>query len=129
MPFLNIHIVRGRSDEEIEALLQGVHDALVEAFGVPPRDRYQVVSEHESRHFILQDTGLGYERSEKRIVIHMTTRPRQRQDKERFYTLVVRNLEERCGIAPEDVVIAAVENGDADWSFGLGRAQFLTGEL
>jgi len=27
------------------------------------------------------------------------------------------------------VVVSFVENGDEDWSFGLGRAQFLTGDL
>jgi len=27
------------------------------------------------------------------------------------------------------VVVSIVENSDADWSFGLGRGQFLTGEL
>jgi hypothetical protein len=26
-------------------------------------------------------------------------------------------------------VVSFVENGDEDWSFGLGRAQFLTGDL
>ena len=34
-----------------------------------------------------------------------------------------------CGIAPSDVMVSIVENTDEDWSFGLGRAQFLTGEL
>jgi len=26
-------------------------------------------------------------------------------------------------------VVSIVENSDEDWSFGLGRGQFLTGEL
>lgn len=33
------------------------------------------------------------------------------------------------GIAPTDLIITVSENTRADWSFGLGRAQFLTGEL
>jgi len=28
-----------------------------------------------------------------------------------------------------DVMVSLVENGDEDWSFAHGRAQFLTGEL
>jgi hypothetical protein len=28
-----------------------------------------------------------------------------------------------------DIVVSIVTNSDADWSFGNGRAQFLTGEL
>jgi len=32
-------------------------------------------------------------------------------------------------IPPSDVVVSMVTNSDEDWSFGNGRAQFLTGEL
>jgi hypothetical protein len=39
------------------------------------------------------------------------------------------NLSAACGLAPEDVIVSFVESQDADWSFGLGRAQFLTGDL
>ena len=33
------------------------------------------------------------------------------------------------GVAGEDLVIGFVENTAADWSFGFGRAQYVTGEL
>jgi hypothetical protein len=33
------------------------------------------------------------------------------------------------GVASEDVFIGYVENGPQDWSFGFGRAQYVTGEL
>jgi hypothetical protein len=42
---------------------------------------------------------------------------------------VVQELEKSCGIAPSDVMMNMVTCTDEDWSFGLGRAQFLTGEL
>ena len=45
------------------------------------------------------------------------------------HRLLVEELERSCGVAPSDVMISMVENSDEDWSFGLGRAQFLTGEL
>jgi len=34
-----------------------------------------------------------------------------------------------CGLSPSDVVVSIVTTTDEDWSFGNGRAQFLTGEL
>jgi hypothetical protein len=40
-----------------------------------------------------------------------------------------RCAEKSCAIPPFDVVISVFSNADEDWSFGLGRAQFLTGEL
>jgi hypothetical protein len=49
--------------------------------------------------------------------------------KEMFYKLLVEELEKKCGIAPNDVMVSIVTNTDEDWSFGHGRGQFLTGEL
>ena len=129
MPLLNIHVVRGRSEDQTATLLQAIHDAMVEAFEVPVRDRYQVLQEHEPQRLIMEDTGLGFERTNNRILIHVTTRPRSREMKERFYALLVDQLGKRCGVSPEDIMVSCVENSDADWTFGFGRAQFLVGEL
>jgi hypothetical protein len=49
--------------------------------------------------------------------------------KQAFYESLVGKLEAVCGIAPRDVLVTFVTNTDEDWSFGFGRAQFLTGEL
>jgi hypothetical protein len=38
-------------------------------------------------------------------------------------------LKDACNLESSDIIVSFVENGDADWSFGFGRAQFLTGEL
>jgi phenylpyruvate tautomerase PptA (4-oxalocrotonate tautomerase family) len=129
MPLLNIHLVKGRSEEQATMLLQTIHDAMVEAFEVPVRDRYQVLHEHDAQRLIMEDTGLGFVRTDNRVLIHVTTRPRSLEMKERFYALLVESLGTRCGVAPEDIMVSCVENSDADWTFGFGRAQFLVGEL
>ncbi|WP_420820682.1 tautomerase family protein [Rhizobium tubonense] len=41
------------------------HDVVVEYFGVPQSDRYQILQEHEPSHFRAVDTGLEIERTEK----------------------------------------------------------------
>lgn len=46
-----------------------------------------------------------------------------------LYRALARNLKDRLDIGGEDLVVSITENGDADWSFGHGTAQFLTGEL
>lgn len=129
MPLLNIHIVKGRPAKAVAELQQVIHEAMVEAFQVPVRDRYQIVTEHEATHLVMEDTGLGFERTEQRVLIHMTTRPRSQEMKQAFYQTVTRGLAERCGIEPQDVMFSVIENSDADWSFGFGKAQFLTGDL
>ena len=102
---------------------------MLAAFKVPERDRYQIVHEHKPSRLIVEDTGLGIPRTDKVVFLQVTSRPRGRAPKEAFYRLLVEELERSCGIAPSDVVVSIVENTDEDWSFGHGRAQFLTGEL
>jgi phenylpyruvate tautomerase PptA (4-oxalocrotonate tautomerase family) len=128
VPLVVVDLIAGRSAEQVRALLNGVHDAVVEGLAVPQRDRYQIVHEHDPSWMVVQDTGLGIERSRDVVIIQVTSRPRPREQK----------------VALPDGVRAAGEsvwhesarrddhhrgNTDEDWSFGHGRAQFLTGEL
>jgi hypothetical protein len=129
MPLLYFDLIEGREPSEVQALLDAAHDAVVEAFKVPPRDRYQVVSTHPAQEIVAWDTGLGIDRSPRQVVLHVVSRRRTRDMKERFYELLASNLAERCGLDAADLIVSITENDDADWSFGYGRAQFLTGEL
>ena len=129
MPLLRFNLIEGRSEAELKTLLDAAHDAMLEAFRVPPGDRYQIVSEHKPSRMVVEDTGLGIARTKDVVVVEVTTRPRGREQKERFYRLLTEKLEAACGIRPTDVMVTMVENADEDWSFGHGRAQFLTGEL
>jgi Tautomerase enzyme len=124
-----VDLIEGRTPAEIQALLDAMHDAVVDAFGVPPRDRYQVVSTHPAHEIVAWDTGLGVERSSRLVVLHVVSRRRSREMKQRFYQLLASNLAERCGLDPADLIVSITDNGDDDWSFGYGRAQFLTEEL
>ena len=129
MPLLRIDLYKGRTDAEKKVLLDAIHRAMLAAFKVPERDRYQIVHEHDPANMIMEDTGLDIPRTNKFLCIQVTTRSRTREQKENFYKLVVQELEKSCGIAPSDVMMNMVTCTDEDWSFGLGRAQFLTGEL
>lgn len=129
MPLLRFDLIEGRTDAELQALLDAAHRAMLEAFKVPAGDRYQLVHEHKPSRMIVEDTGLGIARTKNVVFLQVTTRPRPRAQKEAFYRLLTQELEKSCGIAPSDVVISMVSNTDEDWSFGHGRAQFLTGEL
>lgn len=129
MPLLYVDIIEGRTPAEIQALLDAIHEAVVEAFQVPQRDRYQVVRAHPAHEIVALDTGLDITRSSQLVVLHVVSRRRPREFKERFYKLLASNLAERCGLEPADLIVSVTENDDEDWSFGYGRAQFLTGEL
>lgn len=129
MPLLRFDVIEGRSEEELKTLLDTAHDAMVEAFDVPERDRYQIVHTHKAHEMVIQDTGLGFERSKDIVLISVTSKTRTEEKKQRLYQLLAERLQTNCGLAPTDLMVSIVENDAADWSFGLGEAQFLTGKL
>ena len=129
MPMIAVDVVRGHSREEVRTLLDTVHEAMVEAFGVPATDRYQVLTQHEADELVVLDTDLGFERTDDLVVIRVISRERTPEAKQEFYRLLAERLKERCGVAASDLVVALTENGPADWSFGGGVAQFVTGDL
>ncbi len=129
MPLIRIDAVKGRSQAQIKRLLDAVHRAVLSAFKVPVRDRYQVYQEHRASCLIVEDTGLGIKRTRNVVVITAFSRPRSQRAKQAFYRDLCRELRESCNIAPSDVVVSIFTNTDSDWSFGNGHAQFLTGDL
>jgi len=129
MPLLCFDLIQGRSEKQIDMILDVTHEVLVKSFNVPDRDRYQIVREHAPSRMIVEDSGLGIVRTQEKQVLQVTTRHRSRAMKQAFSSSLVEKLDAVCGIAPSDVLVTFVTNTDEDWSFGLGRAQFVTGEL
>jgi phenylpyruvate tautomerase PptA (4-oxalocrotonate tautomerase family) len=129
MPLLRFDLIEGRTDDEIRDLLDATHRVVVETFKVPERDRYQIVNQYKPAHFIVQDTGLGIERSARMVIISITSRPRDQPAKLAFYKRLCEDLQRFCGLSPNDLMVSITTNQDADWSFGHGRAQFISGEL
>jgi phenylpyruvate tautomerase PptA (4-oxalocrotonate tautomerase family) len=129
MPLVRFDVVEGRSDYEIKRLLDAAHRAMLSAFHVPESDRYQIYHEHPPSRLLAEDTGLGIRRTRNLVVVSVTSRERTQEMKEEFYAELCRELKESCAIDPNDVFVSIVTNSAADWSFGNGRAQFITGEL
>jgi len=131
MPIVYYDIVRGRSPDQIRALLDSAQAALVEAFKTPERDRYQIVTEHSRDEMIVQDNGLGIDRSENIVFIQMINRRgrKTQAQKEKLYELLARNLKRDCGLDPADLVVVITENESEDFSIGYGKAQYVNGDL
>jgi Rad3-related DNA helicase len=129
MPLIRFDLIEGRTDTEITTLLDAAHRAVLTAFAVPERDRYQVVTEHKPSRVIAQDTGLGIPRTSNLVLVSVVTRARSRASKQIFYAELCREFKEACNIEPGDVIVSFTTNSDDDWSFGHGVAQYLTGDL
>ncbi|MGP5428027.1 tautomerase family protein [Enterococcus malodoratus] len=129
MPLMKIDLIKGRTEKEIKQILDISYQVMINAFHAPEGDRYQIVNQHEAYEMQILDTGLDFKRTGQVIVFSLVTRPRTTEEKQTFYSQLVKELNEQLGIRTEDVMINLTVNSDEDWSFGFGRAQFLTGEL
>ncbi|MET0694179.1 MAG: tautomerase family protein [Propionibacteriaceae bacterium] len=129
MPLVRIDVQQGRSAAELRQLADTVQDVMLDVFAAPPRDRYQIITEHPVGHIIAEDTGLGYERTDGVTVIQIFQQGRTVEQKKAAYQELAYRLEAKCGVNPTDLIVSVTANERADWSFGLGRAQFLEGDL
>jgi hypothetical protein len=129
MPLLTFDVIQGRSESEIRTLLDAAHRAVLTAFKVPARDRYQIVHENKGYQMVFQDTGLGFERSDNLVMVRVYTSPRSEEQKCLFMAELARELLENCGVQGTDLMISFITNGKGDWSFADGEAQYLTGKL
>lgn len=129
MPLLIFEVIEGRSEAELKTLLDAAHRAVLSAFEVPQRDRYQIVHENKAHHMVIEDTGLNLMRTRDLVVVRVITSPRAEEQKQRFYADLSRELKESCGIESSDLMVSITTNSKGDWSFGNGVAQYLTGEL
>lgn len=129
MPLVIFDVIEGRSDAELQKLLDAAHRAVLSAFEVPTRDRYQIVHENKANHMVIEDTGLNLTRTRDLVVVRVITSPRAEEQKQRFYAELCRELKESCGIEGNDLMVSITTNSKGDWSFGKGVAQYLTGDL
>ena len=130
MPLVRIDVVEGRrTAEQLRLLADTVQEVMLDVFAAPPRDRYQIVTEHRPGQLICEDTGLGIERTDDLVVLQVFQQGRSEEQKRALYAGLAKSLEEATGLAPSDLIVSVMGNSREDWSFGLGRAQFLEGDL
>ena len=129
MPLVRIDVVEGRTEEGLRRLVDAVQGVMLDVFSAPDRDRYQVIHEHKPGRIVAEDTGLGFERTDDVVIIQLTQQGRTEDQKRALYAGLADRLREKIGLAPSDLIVCVTENARADWSFGMGRAQFLEGDL
>ena len=129
MPLVRFDMLKGRSPETIQQILQITHEVMVAAFDVPARDRYQIVNQHEPYEMVVEDTGLGIPRTDKVVVISLVSRVRTVHQLKQFYATLAERLSTAGLVDKNDLMINVSFNNDQGWSFGQGKAQFLDGSL
>lgn len=117
------------TNAQVKQIADAIHEALVEVFRIPENDRFQVVTRHKDSDLVTLDAGLGFTRIGSPIVIQILTQAgRSATSKQLLYKRIAERLAD-AGFDSSAVFIGYAENSPEDWSFGFGRAQYLTGEL
>ncbi len=117
MPLVKIEMYKGRSTETKKAILDAVHQSLVEAFRIPEGDRTQRLYELEDADFERSSN-----KSREFTLIEITAfQGRSREAKKKLYTLIVEKLHHQAGIAPTDVLITLHEPPLENWGVAGGR--------
>jgi 4-oxalocrotonate tautomerase len=129
MPLVRISLVKGKPETYRRKVGDAVHRALVEAVGVPPLDRFQIIAEHEPGDLVYDSNYLGIARSADLVIVQITLSVgRSLAQKRALYRRIAANLASAVGLRPEDAWINLVEVAKENWSFGNGVASYAPAE-
>ena len=126
MPLVRISLIRGKPRPFVRAIGDGVHQALIGAYGIPPDDRFQVIQQHDRDDLIYDPDYLGIHRTDDVVFINIVASTgRTTAQKQALFRLIAENLARDPGLRPEDVLVAMSPNEREDWSFGNGIASYV----
>lgn len=101
MPIVKITIRKGKSSEYKKALLDGVHEALVQAFKIPEHDRFQMLYELDKDCFEAPSN-----KTDNVTVIEATVfKCRSNEAKMQLYKAIVDNLAMKNGYAIKKIIV------------------------
>jgi len=124
MPLVKIYTHKNKTDAELRAIADGVHDALVAQANVPVDDRFQILNRLERDQIVADPSYGGVSRSEDVVIIEITLNVgRTVEIKKNLYADIALRLE-RVGVRPDDILVSLVEVTRDNWSFGGGRATY-----
>jgi Tautomerase enzyme len=117
VPLIHVHLDREVFDKSHEGIGNAIHDAQIEALGIPADDRFQIFQPHDAGELKF-DTGYnGVERRHLLVIQVTAVHMYPSAIKQAFFRTVVDKLEP-LGIRPQDVLISLTENGFEDWYAG-----------
>jgi phenylpyruvate tautomerase PptA (4-oxalocrotonate tautomerase family) len=121
MPFIRTALPASMPQPRRKAIVDGIHNALIKAIGMPEDELFNLVSAYAPEDFHFDRRFNGIARSDELIVIEITMRRgRSDQMKRDLYALIASNLSTQAQVSPKDIFIFTHENDYSDWSVGNG---------
>ncbi len=125
MPLVRIHLLQGKSVEFRRKVGEIVYRTMLDTINVPPKDNFQIITEHDKDSLIYDPEYLDIQRTDGVLIVQITLNEgRTLERKKAFYKQLAERLHAELGIRMEDVFINLVEVKKENWSFGNGIAQY-----
>ena len=125
MPLTRVFLLKGKPPDYRQAILDGLYQAMREAFDVPEGDRFMLIEEYDKSNFVYGENYLGIGRDDDLVIVQITVNNTRGPDqKKALYARIVENLAKNPGIRPENVLVNLLEVPKENWSFGNGIAQY-----
>ena len=125
MPLVRISLMQGKPTEFRRKVGKIVYQIMVDTINVPPKDNFQIITEHDENSLIYDPEYLNIPRTDGIVIIQITLNEGRTVELKRvFYKRLVERLHEELGIRMEDIFISLVEVKKENWSFGNGIAQY-----
>jgi phenylpyruvate tautomerase PptA (4-oxalocrotonate tautomerase family) len=126
MPLVRIALRRRKVPNFGRRIGEVVYRTMTDVIGVPARDNFQVITEHDENGLVYDPEYLGIRRGDGIVIIQITlSEGRTVEAKQRFYRTLVERLAAELAVRPADVFINLVEVKKENWSFGDGIAQYV----
>jgi hypothetical protein len=117
MPLIQVDLDRGLYERAHAVIGDAIHDAQIEALGIPADDRFQVFRPHGADELKFDPGYNGVDRSSLLLIQVTAVHMYPVAVKRRFFETLVEKLAP-IGVRREDVLISLVENGFEDWYAG-----------
>ena len=128
MPFVQINVSAELDAPARKAISESIHESLVEIFRIPADDLFQTIQGFNRDSLVFPPAYLGIEHTFPFVAIQIFCREgRTVSMKEQLYERIAGRIAARTPVAAANVFIVVLENTDANWSFGNGVAQMVSG--
>jgi hypothetical protein len=117
VPLIQVHLNRDVFDKSHEDIGEAIHDAQIEALGIPADDRFQIFQPHDAGQLKFDPRYNAVDRRDLLVIRVIAVRMYDTATKQALFSAIVRRLAP-LGIRPEDVLISLTENGVEDWYAG-----------
>jgi len=125
MPLVRISLMQGKTAKFRRKVGEIVYQAMMDTINVPPKDNFQIITEHDENSLIYDPGYLNIQRTDEIVIIQITLNEgRTVELKKAFYKRLAECLQEELDIRLEDIFISLVEVKKENWSFGNGVAQY-----